>query len=338
MVANVRETIDLEGYLTTRVAVLNERGGHGYDLGVRTFACPFCGDTKGRGWLNVVRWTAGCWNAGCPAEPRLEGGAVAWVQQVEGFGTRARTWTKLLKEFRGTPVAAVRPLLGQETVDWVRFPAEYCRLPGEGGRAGMQAMAWLVAHWGLTAPDVARWELGYCARGPYAWRVILPVIMSGIVVGFQARTIREAAPKYRTSSFGGECGRPASAMLFGYDATMRGGAVLLVEGAGDVMGWHRGGAILRQPRAIGLLGVALTSAKLALLAALAPSTVVVALDAEPAAQQRARAHAEDLEAWGLPVELGTWVGGKDAGSGATLVRTSLSQGARALVERRLGIG
>ncbi len=334
-----RETIDLEGYLTTAVTIRNANGGHGYDLGVRTCHCPFCGDTKARGWVNIARWTAGCWNAGCVAEPRLEGGAIEWVRQVEGFGTRARTWTKLFTEFRAARVIA-RPRVREAVDDWVRWPSGIHTLThaGSGGGSGIfqpQVVVWLEAQWGLSLDDAVSWRLGYCMRGRYAWRLIIPIAMSGVEVGFQARTLRGGMPKYRTSRVGVECGREAGAMLFGYDARAHGGSVLLVEGAGDVMGWHRG-ARGRQPRALGLLGVALTAEKLALIATLEPRSVIVALDAEPAAQQRARAHAEDLEAWGLPVEMGAWVGGKDAGSGATLVRRPVAQGAQALVEARLG--
>ncbi len=336
-----RETIDLEGYLATAVTIRNANGGHGYDLGVRTCHCPFCGDTKARGWVNVTRWTAGCWNAGCLAEPRLEGGAIEWVRQVEGFGTRARTWTKLFTEFR-VARRAVRPdtRVREGIHDWVRLPPgthELLRVQVGGGVLQPRVMAWLAEHWQLSVEDAVSWGLGYCTRGLYAWRLIIPVAMTGVCVGFQARTIRDAEPKYRTSRAGLECGREAGAMLFGYDARTHGGSVLLVEGAGDVMGWHRGDRDRqRQPRALGLLGVALTSEKLALLATLEPRSVIVALDAEPAAQQRARAHAEDLEAWGLSVEMGAWVGGKDAGSGATLVRRPVAHGAQALVEARLG--
>ena len=81
------------------------------------------------------------------------------------------------------------------------------------------------------------------------------------------------------------------------------------------MGWHADNA---SPPAVALLGVALTAEKVAVIRAARPSRVIVALDAEPAAQARAAAHVEDLEAHDVPAVLGAWSGGKDAGSGAAL--------------------
>ena len=50
-----------------------------------------------------------------------------------------------------------------------------------------------------------------------------------------------------------------------------------------------------------------------------PFLVTVAFDAEPEAQAAARRVALRLRDWGLAVDVATWDGGKDAGSGARLV-------------------
>lgn len=181
--------------------------------------------------------------------------------------------------------------------------------------------------WGIDVLTAMNWGLGWCLSGLHAWRVVIPVLASsGVCVGFQSRTINDAEPKYLTSRHGveadpsAECGRPASAMLFNAGAIRRGEDIVLVEGAGDVMGWHRRDRA-RCPAAVALLGVALTPEKLATIEAGAPSRVIVALDAQPEASRRGLAHVEDLRAWGVAAVTGRWVGGKDAGSGAQLVTT-----------------
>jgi MoaA/NifB/PqqE/SkfB family radical SAM enzyme len=83
------------------------------------------------------------------------------------------------------------------------------------------------------------------------------------------------------------------------------------------MAWHRGDPG-RQPAAVALLGTSLTDERLRLLLAARLDRVVVALDAEPAAQVRAARHVERLRDWGLDAVAGTWRGGKDAGIGAAL--------------------
>lgn len=295
--------------------------------------------------MTVNYWTAGCFRAGCPAEPRLTGGAVEWARRALGVATRGEAWGILAREFGGSvPVAfAPQPVRGP---DFCRFPKEMRRFDPTGEslmRAGFEAFA--QRQWGVTLRDARDWGLGWCLTGDYASRVVVPIIMGGEPVGFQARTIRtETEPKYLTSGYldtarrSAECARPASAMLFNVDAVPEEGEALIVEGCGDVMGWHRGGNRNRTPTAVAILGVALTPEKLALLASRRLERVLVGLDDEPLAQQRARGHVEDLRAWGIPAGLVRWVGAKDAGAGAALEVVADDGSVGAAVRLRLGLG
>jgi hypothetical protein len=329
--------VDLDRFLRTVVEVRNESGGRGYDRGVRTFSCPFCGDDKGRGWLGVTGWGAGCFNAGCDAEPSLTGGAVEWARQVLKLRTRAEAWGVLTKQFGGARAAEV-PFVSRGE-DFCNFP-ETARLFSAVGSPMQDVYSrFVLSQWDVRIYDSVRWGLRWCPSGPYALRVVIPVSMGGRPVGFQARTIRPGTePKYLTSSNvptrgrSAECGRPAAAMLFNADALRSGEDALLVEGAGDVMGWHAAHA---SPPAVGLLGVALTSAKLAVVALAATRRIIVALDAHPDARRRALGHVEDLTAWGVDACLGEWVGGKDAGSGASLVLSSAADTVAGAVRARL---
>lgn len=313
--------VDLDRFVRSVARVRNEGGGRGYDSGIRTFDCPLCGDRAGRGWVGVQGWGVGCFNAGCDAEPNLPGGAVEWARRVLKLGTRAEAWRHLERSFGG---AAVAPLAPTPRGD------DFCRLPdgfhtfAEDTILREPFLFFARRQWGVGLEDALRWRLGWTLRGRHAFRVVIPIDMGGRPVGFQTRTIKDGVkPKYLTSSNvagrhapEAECGRPAAAMLFNADAIRRGREAVLVEGAGDVMGWH---ATHASPPAVGLLGVALTAEKIAVVRAAGPSRVVVALDAQPDAQRRAAAHVEDLRAHDLDAVLGAWVGGKDAGSGAELV-------------------
>jgi hypothetical protein len=311
--------VDLDRFLRSVVQVRNEGGGHDYDGGIRTFDCPFCGDAKGRGWLGVTGWGAGCWNSGCDAEPSLPGGAIEWARSVLGLRSRAETWQRLVRDFGSATVVPHAPAPRN---------ADFCRIPpaarsftyGSPMQIAFERFAWL--QWGLHFRDLVRWGLLWCPHGRYAFRIVIPVVMGGAVVGFQARTIRRGVePKYLTSSHGpesdpeAECGRPAAALLFNADGLREGRDALLVEGAGDVMAWERRGTGIP---AVASLGVALTPAKIAMLRTARLSRAIVALDAEPAAQARAELFVDDLRAERVVAILGRWVGGKDAGSGAAL--------------------
>ena len=312
--------MNLDAYIRSRVAIRNDDGGRGYDEGIRTFDCPHCHDRKGRGWMNILRWTAGCWNLGCLAEPRVDGGALEWARVLEDLNTRGRTWHFLNTEFPGE--SSFQPTRLLKITDWCVFPKTAHWFSDEETRLEYPYRIFIKAQWGLSRLDAIKWELGWSFAGRYRLRVIIPIIMDHRPVAFQARTIHPMGePKYLTSKHGeygtidSECGRPARALLFNLDAAPSQSELMLVEGPGDVMQWTK-----RRQDTIpfGLLGTALTPEKIGLIAIRRPRRVIVALDAEPEAQRRALAHVEDLEAWGIPAVLGTWSGGKDAGSGARL--------------------
>lgn len=361
---NLWDRIDLDAYLHTRVTVTNDEGGRGYEYGVRAFNCPLCPDRHQRGWMSVAHWAAGCFNLGCVAEPRLDGGAVEWVRRVEGYTTRTRAWGRLAR-FPMRGIARVQPPRPRNP-DWCNLPVPLDHgAPDLAGVVQRKFSAFTRAQWGLTPHDETRWRLGFCLRGRHAWRVIIPIRENGQTVAFQSRTIVAGVePKYLTSQYGvrgepsAECGRQAAGLLFNLDAVTPGRSVILVEGAGDVMAWDRrrgvrgddfraveslgdmttaSGGVETAP-AVALLGVALTPEKIAMLhQKTAGGRVVVALDAELPAQRRAVAHVDDLMAWGIPADLGMWVGGKDAGSGGRLVVESGIRSLRDRVAGRLGV-
>ena len=319
-----RRTIDLDKYIRTKVRVLNDTGARGFDRGVRTFNCPLCRDTKGRGWLNIAFWTAGCFNIGCDACDRLQYGALEWARRQESIRSRAETMSFLRQRYGTTRVIEYRAL-PREGDDFVRWPESVRWFKPSMDPMQRTYQRFVEKQWSIGLADMIAWGLGYCVVGFYAQRVIIPIVMDGKPVAFQARTISDAPTKskYLTSRHGpkddlkAECFRPASAILFNYDRIVEGGSAVLVEGVGDVMGWHRGN-MGRQPTASAMLGVSITPEKLALLAAKNLDKIILAPDAEPQAQKQA----DDLYSLLLdndfPVALGTWVGGKDAGSGARL--------------------
>lgn len=315
MADDLRARVDLDAYLRSRVTLVNLHGGRGYDQGIRIFSCPLCSETRGRGWLNVVRWTAGCWNSGCQAAERLEGGAIEWVRRLEDFNTRGRTWAFLLADYPGTGVPADALAPARQ---------EYCHLPlsyplGAGVMAG-EVLRFLHRQWGVTRATAESFGLRYALQRPFTHRVIIPIREQGTPVSFLARTFRNGTPKYLAAETGQDTGRLLGEVLFNLDACTPHLPTLLVEGAGDAMAWSQRHEARDLP-AVALLGQALTPERLALLTLRQPPLLIVALDAEAPAQVRALAHMEDLRAWGLRAVLGAWVGGKDAGAGARLTWT-----------------
>lgn len=314
------EKIDLEAYIRSRVAVLNTEGGRGYDIGVRIFDCPMpgCGDSKGRGWFNVQWGAAGCFNAGCMADPKVQG--LEWIKELEGIASKGQTVSYLLASFpaRGPKLPPTPP---KETYqDFCNFPSEMRRFKLDpGSQFQLMFEKFAQQQWGLNLVQLMDAEAGWCVTGYYAWRIIFPVIMGGRPVAFQARTMKGAEAKYLTSRYVGtekhpaECGRPAEAILYGLDEIRQGEEVVLVEGIGDVLGCKR-----QNRKGVGLLGTQLTSEKLALLRAKKPGRVVAALDAGEDTSEATQEAVRGLLAWGMDAVPGTWAGGKDAAAGGLL--------------------
>lgn len=304
--------INWPAYLKSRVAI--QRDGE-----ILHFDCPWCGDARGRGWMKGS--AVGCFNAGCQAEPRMDGGMAEWARQLEGFQTRGRTIAWLREEFPGEPSPGRYEEEQRPAEDWCRLPTYAHRFSDSPGILEGDALAFAQKQWGVDGPRLRQFDCRWCAGGgKWAYRILFPVYLHGAMVGWQGRTYRKVEPKYMTSKWGhytertAECGRPARAMLFNLDAVREPGmTVVLVEGPGDVLA-----ASTPERPAVALMGIQLTAEKLGLLSGKQPGKVIVALDTEPQAITRASYYVDFLQTWRLPAVLGEWQGGKDAGSGATL--------------------
>src|SRR3989304_2827936 len=123
--------------------------------------------------------------------------------------------------------------------DFCRFPKEMRRFRPDPSTLQLSFEKFAARKWGLGLPDLVGAGAGWCMTGSYARRLIFPVVMNRVPVGFQARTIGAADAKYLTSSHGreedpgAECGRPAEAMLYGLDDIPPGAGIVLVEGVPD---------------------------------------------------------------------------------------------------------
>lgn len=323
-----RDRIDLEAYLRSCVVIKNAEGGRGFDHGVRRFDCPWCDDERSRGWMNVEFWTAGCFNAGCPAEPRIDGGALEWVRAVENFKTFGKTLAYLQAKYPQLIARKPKPLPVEAYQDWCRLPREMRLFSGEAPSMFQGSfVSFAERQWGLTLTDLVKAGVGWCVQGKHAWRIIFPILEDHKLIAFQARVIRSSAQwdssdrfaKYLTSRHGpasdpdNECGRPAEALLYGLDQIQPGDEVILVEGIGDVLALRK-----KATMAIALLGTQLTSEKIALLRKRRPGRVIVGLDTQNETEGASIDAYRNLLAWGLDAATGKWTGGKDAGSGASL--------------------
>lgn len=100
---------------------------------------------------------------------------------------------------------------------------------------------------GVTHEDVKTYEIGFCLRGFFAYRVIIPVKTNGVLWTFVARTVADATPKVLHPP-----GAQPSRALFGLDHFQGGDRVIIVEGAFDALRLSR--CLLTSKLAVATLG------------------------------------------------------------------------------------
>jgi DNA primase len=135
------------------------------------------------------------------------------------------------------------------------FALNYRRLPCE-TILGRAAWDYLQSR-GVTSEQIVTHEIGVATRGVLAGRVILPVLMGGRFVYYQARAVGPCGKmKYRNPA-NGETPLTASEVLFNFDVAALYGRVTLVEGYFD--------ALAEGATGVATFGKTLSAAQLALL-------------------------------------------------------------------------
>jgi len=258
--------------------------------------CPFCGDDEGNNLgidIRNARWH--CWRepvAGAHSgrsphrliQELLGVGretAVAIVQAGENaIGGNDRDCRDDIARKLGmgqSPILQVTklefprdyyPINGSPRARRMYYPYLTDPLPEGRGYTDTQ-VDWLVRYYGLR----------YAARGPFSYRVIIPVYFRDKLVTWTGRTIGDDELRYRTLSHDPEnaarTGLPLAASnikhtLLDYDRLRQGGRTLVItEGAFDamritVLGWYEG------IRGTCLFGKAATPEQIELLAEIAP--------------------------------------------------------------------
>lgn len=154
---------------------------------------------------------------------------------------------------------------------------------------------------GVPSRISAEYKLGYCLRGRYANRIIVPAYEDGRLVFFQGRTWTDRLPRYDSPPIARD------QVLLGLDQARGAEQLLVVEGPFDVLGCARAGK-----KSVALLGKQATGGQLAKLARFGAKQIVVLLD--PEAAKEANSIARSLSIVCPQVSLGRLPTGVDPGS------------------------
>ena len=292
------------------------------------FPCPKCDDGRrekgGHLWFNVARNVGLCYRCSEPYHPRKLIMATLDVPLHEAIrilkSATVDTATPSLKQLRARVESAFSEAVEEQKAQpVVELPdgTLFCR---EVPRSYWPAYLRKRVH-----PRAAvEYGVGWCTRGFYAGRLVVPVVLHGRTVSFVARDMTGRAEKKVLYPKGTSTGR----VLFNYDRAKRLPEVVLVESVLDAM--HVG------PSAMAVFGTTLSDHQLALIIAASKiNTVTVLFDGDDAGTRGARKVARAL----LPhvgVKVATLPRGKDPDDLPAARLRALVEGAP--LEGRLTLG
>jgi len=235
--------------------------------------CPHCLDKGKHGGFNINGEYYNCFRC--------------------GGHDRNYTLRKLLNVSSGTLEALIEQYSGINTVTEKQYvPAESVKLPG--GALKKIHIKYLKERGFDPEYLVEKYKLQGTTWLDFGWeyRIIIPIIVNGVVVAFQGRTVIDDKIRYKTSK-NEESVIPAKNTLYNMD-NCKGRYAIIVEGPFDAMRVGDG--------AVATLGTGMTQAQKELICE-KYDEVTFLFDPEYEAQKRAEKHGNDLAVLGVTVNI-----------------------------------
>lgn len=223
--------------------------------------CPKCSDRRGKTYMNIK---SGCFI--CYACAWAGRSIVKFIAVSEGVSdaearkiifnsinlVRPKREEKIVQKSPGLPIEYI-PCYDKVKGKWNGIPL-YLRQRN------------------VSKKTIMAYKLGWCERGKYADRIIIPILTNELI-SFQARAtwdVGDYGIKYDSPK-----GAPHRKMLVGYHLVKPENEIWLVEGPMDVLACFKIGV-----PAVGIIGKTLSVAQINLLGRLKPKAVHIMLDPE----------------------------------------------------------
>lgn len=271
--------MDLRPWLKARLGRKVEEHGDEWAL-----PCPECDSQRTKDyrlWFNVKRNVGTCYKC------HRSFNTTKLVQALEGVGFAQAL--RLIKEHTVGGVLSLALLRQhveqaftvvteqpEEALPEVELPDEFKPVEPDG-----RFPAYIMERIG-SIKTILDYGIGWCPRGFYRDRMVVPVRLHGRTVSFVARDMTGTAERKVLYPKGTKTSR----VLFNYDRAKSFERVVLVEGALD--------AIRVGPRGMALFGTSISDAQVALLAKSEARDVVVMLDGDAAGEAGAEKVAKRL--------------------------------------------
>lgn len=278
----------LDDWIEDRLDVIHRAGSE-----IRLRSCLFCGRARTMK-VNLDKLRFICHHGECDER----GGLVKLVAAAEECSTEEaiRIVGNLMKGVvKAKPLSALRDLWEDYTAGEplkedrddrnlkIPLPEEF--VPCWDGKKWR--IPKLLTDRRVRRDDILRWGIGYCPRGDYGGRVVVPVRCDGLSSFVARDTVKgdPSRPKYKNPDSAGQ-----EFMLFGFDEVAP-GRVIAVEGVFDAIRlWSYGF------QSVAYFGDHLTPSQVALLLKRRPIDLILMPDGnDPAAKAKAIHQARSLE-------------------------------------------
>lgn len=241
------------------------RSGDEWNLQCPDSACPSYGTSKFKLYYNVKNGIGWCFRCETPFS------MVDIVRTVEGVSwsvakEKVNSWRGIYIKSGGLVdrIKALRRPEEEDEIPIVELPTEFIPCDRDHFPAYIKGR--------MSLKDARRYRVGYCMRGFYQGRVIVPVYMPEGLRTFVARLMRKQPRLTTTQKVIGPKEAKKSYALFNYQALRNYKSVVLVEGVFD--------AIYGGSNYLALLGTYVSDYQLGLLRDSDVDDIVILFDAD----------------------------------------------------------
>ena len=205
------------------------------------------------------------------------------LSKLRANNTLINTLKGSIRAYRGREIEYP----GRANLMRVALPEEYIKITKAIYLLGNDYVSYLNSR-GINLELIKHFRIGYCDKGFYSGRIVIPVMMDGICYGFVSRTIEKYTGKSEVSGVTGKLhfykkylypkGMTTGSVLMNYDeiSEKKYKKVYIVEGIFDLFALYKAG----YRNTIALMGLNLTPSHVRLLLLAGIEEVVFGVDSD----------------------------------------------------------
>jgi DNA primase len=169
-------------------------GSHYYSGKEILFYCPFCDDKKKKLSINIQKGCWKCWRAECGKS----GNNLGYIVNKFGNEKDKKDWSKFNDkvDIGDYDFLFIQPEVIAE--QRVSLPDDFISLVNKNLPDSHKPALKYLHERGITRKDILKWKIGYCDKGEFAERIIIPSFNeNGWINYYVARSYSSGWPRYK---------------------------------------------------------------------------------------------------------------------------------------------